>query len=278
MGLLALAGGGWALYEYYQRRKILKKLHRLTGTSQWETTLNNWAAQARAQDLQKSETFLAELSHELKTPIAILIGYLDTLYQGAWKDEAIAPAFIQKALLQAQRLAVLTQDVLFLAQIERGGWELQIEPVPLEGLVQTLFEELEPLAQRKNIRLEIQALERNLAVEADPTALRLILKNLIENAIQYSNEGQRVWVHWQVQGTQVHIEVGDEGIGIPKQEIPRIFDRFYRVDKSRSRSHGGTGLGLTLVRELLQAHQSQIEVVSEVGKGSIFRFALPLIG
>jgi len=207
-----------------------------------------------------------------------LIGYLDTLHQGAWKDETVALAFIQKALMQAQRLAALTQDVLFLAQIESEGWQLQLEPIPLGEMVQSLFEELEALAQRKNIRLEVMATDRTLAVEADPTALRLILKNLIENAIQYSPEGRRVWVSWQIHHGRVRIEVGDEGIGIPPEEIPRIFDRFYRVDKSRSRSHGGTGLGLTLVRELLQAHRTSIEVTSEVGKGSVFRFELPLVG
>ncbi len=269
---------GWAFYERYQRQKVLRKLFHLLGSRDWEKALHIWALERQAKNPSNSDTFLAELSHELKTPIAILIGYLDTLHQGAWKDEAVAPAFIQKALLQAQRLAALTQDVLFLAQIESGGWSLQVEPIPLEGLVQGIFEELEPLAQRKRIRLELDAPDRNLAVEADPTALRLILKNLIENAIQYTPEGRRVWVHWHLRDNQVQMEVGDEGIGIPAEEIPRIFERFYRVDKSRSRSHGGTGLGLTLVRELLQAHHSPIEVLSEIGKGSRFRFALPLAG
>jgi two-component system phosphate regulon sensor histidine kinase PhoR len=275
---LVLLLGGWALYERYRRQKLLKTLAQLTGTPNWKKTLQTWAAQNRTSDSIKTDTFLAELAHELKTPIAILIGYLDTLSQGAWKDETVAPTFLQKALLQAQRLATLTQDVLFLTQIESGGWQLHLEPVPLEALSQTVWEELEPLAQRKNIRLEIQALDRGIAVEADPAALRLILKNLVENAIQYSPEGRRVWIGWQVLGPQVRIEVGDEGIGIPAEELPRIFDRFYRVDKSRSRAHGGTGLGLTLVRELLQAHHSTIQVRSEVGKGSVFWFELPLAG
>jgi signal transduction histidine kinase len=275
---LVLLLGGWALYERYRRQKLLKTLTQLTGTPNWKKTLQTWAAQNRTPDPIKTETFLAELAHELKTPIAILIGYLDTLSQGAWKDETVAPTFLQKAFLQAQRLAALTQDVLFLAQIESGGWQLQLEPVPLEALSQTIWEELEPLAQRRHIRLEIQASDRGIAVEADATALRLILKNLVENAIQYSPEGRRVWIGWQVLGPQVRIEVGDEGIGIPAEELPRIFDRFYRVDKSRSRAHGGTGLGLTLVRELLQAHHSPIQVRSEVGKGSVFWFELPLAG
>jgi signal transduction histidine kinase len=275
---LVLLLGGWALYERHRRQKLLKTLAQLTGTPNWKKTLQTWATQNKYPDSTKSETFLAELAHELKTPIAILIGYLDTLSQGAWKDEAVAPTFLQKALLQAQRLAALTQDVLFLAQIESGGWQLQLEPVPLEALSQTVWEELEPLAQRKHIRLEIRASDRGIAVEADATALRLILKNLVENAIQYSPEGRRVWIGWQVLGSQVRIEVGDEGIGIPAEELPRIFDRFYRVDKSRSRAHGGTGLGLTLVRELLQAHHSPIQVRSEVGKGSVFWFELPLAG
>jgi len=269
--------GGWALYERSQRKKLSKVFSELTGSSDWERVLRRGAG-GQIQKPARQETFLAELSHELKTPIAILLGYLDTLSQGAWKDEAVALDFIQKALLQAQRLAALVQDVLFLAQIESGGWQLQVEPVPLEATVRTILEELEPLAQRKNIRIEITASDRGLAVEADPTAMRLILKNLIENAIQYSPEGRRVWISWRVQTPAVRIEVGDEGIGIPAEELPRIFERFYRVDKSRSRSHGGTGLGLTLVRELLQAHQSPIQVRSEVGKGSVFWFELPLSG
>ncbi len=277
MALLALLAGGWALYERSQRKKLSKAFSELTGSSDWERGLQQ-GAEGEIQKPARQETFLAELSHELKTPIAILLGYLDTLSQGAWKDEAVALDFIQKALLQAQRLAALVQDVLFLAQIESGGWQLQVEPVPLEATVRTILEELEPLAQRKNIRIEITASDRGLAVEADPTAMRLILKNLIENAIQYSPEGRRVWISWRVQPPVVCIEVGDEGIGIPAEELPRIFERFYRVDKSRSRSHGGTGLGLTLVRELLQAHQSQIQVRSEVGKGSVFWFELPLSG
>ncbi len=269
--------GGWALYERSQRKKLSKTFSELTGSSDWERGLRQ-GAEGQIQKPARQETFLAELSHELKTPIAILLGYLDTLSQGAWKDEAVALDFIQKALLQAQRLAALVQDVLFLAQIESGGWQLQVEPVPLEATIRTILEELEPLAQRKNIRIEITASDRGLAVEADPTAMRLILKNLIENAIQYSPEGRRVWISWRVQTPAVRIEVGDEGIGIPAEELPRIFERFYRVDKSRSRSHGGTGLGLTLVRELLQAHQSPIQVRSEVGKGSVFWFELPLSG
>jgi len=269
--------GGWALYERSQRKKLSKAFSELTGSSDWERVLRRGAG-GQIQKPARQETFLAELSHELKTPIAILLGYLDTLSQGAWKDEAVVLDFIQKALLQAQRLAALVQDVLFLAQIESGGWQLQVEPVPLEATIRTILEELEPLAQRKNIRIEITASDRGLAVEADPTAMRLILKNLIENAIQYSPEGRRVWISWRVQTPAVRIEVGDEGIGIPAEELPRIFERFYRVDKSRSRSHGGTGLGLTLVRELLQAHQSPIQVRSEVGKGSVFWFELPLSG
>ncbi len=224
----------------------------------------------------KEVQFLAELSHELKTPISILIGYLDTLSDGAWRDTAVAPQFIQKALAQAQRLAHLVQDVLFLAQVEQGRWVLSLEPVSLQGLTEELFGELEALAQSKKIRLSIEAQDHNTAVEADPTALRLVLKNLIENAIQYSPEGRRVWVFWTMNGEWVRIGVRDEGEGIAPEHLPHIFERFYRVDKSRSRQSGGTGLGLTLVKELLAAHGSTIQVESQVGQGSVFWFTFKL--
>lgn len=205
-----------------------------------------------------------------------MIGYLDTLAEGAWQDAKVAPHFIQKALAQAQRLAHLVQDVLFLAQIEQGRWVLSLEPVSLQALAEELFEALEALAQRRKIHLAIQSQDHNVAVEADSTALKLVLKNLIENAIQHSPEGGRVWVAWKLEGAWVRIEVRDEGEGIPPEHLPHIFERFYRVDKSRSRQSGGTGLGLTLVRELLAAHGASIQVESQVGQGSVFWFRLKL--
>ncbi len=264
------------MYERRRRLRILRKLRHLTQSADWEKTLDAWAAHLKASPQRETQAFLAELAHELKTPITILIGYLDTLVQGAWQDQKVAPTFLQKALAQAQRLTTLVQDVLFLAQIESGGWVIQTEPIHLESAVREVFAELEALAQQKNLRLELTAQERGIAVEADPAALRLILKNLIENAIRYTPDHRRIWVDWHIEGERVRLRIGDEGVGIPPEEIPRIFDRFYRVDKSRSRAHGGTGLGLTLVRELISAHQTRIEVQSQVGKGSIFTFWLPL--
>lgn len=273
-------GGVWAGYEGYRRRKVEKRLEELLGSSAWESAIQALQHRLRQQEAssQAQQAFLAAVSHELKTPLAILLGYLDTLVQGAWQDQAVLRPFLEKSLAQVHRMNALVQDILLLAQIESGGWLIQPEPVSLYTLLEEVWTELEPLAQPRRIGLlrpphQVQ----DLQVEADPFALHKVFKNLLENAIQYSPEGTPVKVDWQLVagGQTVQITIQDNGIGIPPEHLPHIFDRFYRVDKSRSRQHGGTGLGLALVKELLEAHGQPIHVESAPGKGTRFWFFLP---
>lgn len=281
-GLSLVAGGAllWGYYEYRRRHLMEKKLYALLATESWESALN--ALHHRARQCEEStraqQAFLAEVSHELKTPLNILLGYLDTLAQGAWQDEKVALPFLEKALAQVHRMNSLVQDILLLAQIESGGWLIQPEATPLYPLLEEVWSELEPLARKKQIALRKPPLDlQDLAVEADPYALRKVFKNLLENAIQYSPEGRTITVIWEPtpDRKRVRISIQDEGIGIPAEHLPHIFERFYRVDKSRSRQSGGTGLGLSIVRELIEAHGERISVRSQVGSGTAFSFTLP---
>lgn len=280
LGALTVGSMAWGAYQWRQRRRIEATLQTLLATEAWESTLKALLHRSKQYEefARVQQAFLAEVSHELKTPLNILLGYLDTLAQGAWRDEKVAPVFLEKALAQIHRMDTLVQDILLLAQIESGGWLVQPEATLLYPLLEEVWSELEPLARKKNIILRQPALEvRDLCVEADPFALRKVFKNLLENAIQYSPEGRSITVAWELtpDKKRVKISIQDEGIGIPEEHLPRIFERFYRVDKSRSRQSGGTGLGLSIVKELIEAHGERITVRSKVGSGSVFSFMLP---
>ncbi|MEN2993549.1 MAG: ATP-binding protein [Bacteroidia bacterium] len=278
--LVGLGGLAWGIYQYYRRRALERELTHLLGTSEWRQAVSALLqrAQRKENENSASQVFLAEVSHELKTPLAILLGYLDTLEQGGWQDPEILLPFLRKALAQVHRMNALVQDILLLTQIESGNWLIQPEPVLLYPLVEDVWSKLEPLAQKKRLTLRLPSHEvRDLAVEADPLALQKIFKNLLENAIQYSPEGKTVTIGWEPlpQTHRVKVWIADEGIGIPAQHLPHIFKRFYRVDKSRSRQSGGTGLGLAIVQELIEAHGQTITVESQEGVGTRFTFYLP---
>lgn len=280
LSLLTVGSIAWGVYQWRQRRRMEATLQTLLATDAWESTLKALLHRTKQYEefTRTQQAFLAEVSHELKTPLNILLGYLDTLAQGAWRDEKVAPTFLEKALAQIHRMDTLVQDILLLAQIESGGWLIQPEATLLYPLLEEVWSELEPLARKKNISLRKPALDvRDLCVEADPFALRKVFKNLLENAIQYSPEGRSITVTWELTSdkNRVMISIQDEGVGIPEEHLPRIFDRFYRVDKSRSRQSGGTGLGLSIVKELIEAHGERITVRSQVGSGSVFSFMLP---
>lgn len=277
---IAVACAAWAFYERIKRQQLEKKLQATLGTSQWHTALHALLHRLRQQEAttQAQQAFLSALSHELKTPLTILLGYLDTLVQGAYKDPEVLKPFLEKALAQVHRMNALVQDTLLLAQIETGGWSLQPEPTPLYPLLEEVWDELEPLWRAKRIALRRPPHHlQDLTVEADPFALRKVFKNLLENAILYSPEGTTITVSWTYhpKDSRITLSIQDEGMGIPPEHLPHIFDRFYRVDKSRSRQSGGTGLGLSIVKELIEAHGARITVESTVGRGTTFTFSLP---
>jgi two-component system, OmpR family, phosphate regulon sensor histidine kinase PhoR len=233
----------------------------------------------RKLERMRSE-FVANVSHELKTPIAAVQGFAETLLTGGVKDEETARSFLQIIYDEGDRLNRLIGDILELSKIESRRVPLAFEPIELRPLFESLFDVLQTSADKKSILLMLEVPE-GLFMEGDEDRLRQIFMNLLSNAISYTPEGGRVKVTTQVldveEEEKIRFVVSDTGIGIPKKDLPRIFERFYRVDKARSRSSGGTGLGLSIVKHLVDLNHGTIRVESKVGEGSSFILDLPVV-
>jgi PAS domain S-box len=230
----------------------------------------------RRLERMRSE-FVANVSHELKTPIAAVKGFAETLLGGAVKDEETARSFLQIIYDESDRLNRLIGDILELSKIESRRVPLMFSPVELESFMAKTITLMEAEAARKGIGLSM-TVEPGLYVEADEDRLRQIIMNLLSNGINYTPEGGRVSVSAEAAGEDhIRIRISDSGIGIPKKDLPRIFERFYRVDKARSRSSGGTGLGLSIVKHLVELHKGTIAVTSTVGVGTTFTIELPVL-
>ncbi|MEJ5338841.1 MAG: ATP-binding protein [Aquificaceae bacterium] len=217
--------------------------------------------------------FVANVSHELKTPIAVLKSLLETLYEEEDREEK--RAFLEKALKRVEDMRRLVEDLLILTKLESGEERIKREEIDLRVLVEEVYDLLEPQAQEREVEL-LNSVEHGFKVKGDWDKLFLLLKNLVDNAIKYNRSGGRVEVRAKRVDPQVQIEVEDTGIGIPREHLPFIFERFYRVDPSRSRDLGGTGLGLSIVKHIALSHGGKIEVMSKEGKGSLFTVYLPL--
>jgi two-component system phosphate regulon sensor histidine kinase PhoR len=220
--------------------------------------------------------FVANVSHELKTPLSAIKGYAETLLSGALEDKENAKNFLSIIDRHADRLHQIVQDLLDLSRIESAQYELRLEKIPLASLVEELNGTFQKELDQKKI-----AWKASLGVEsvwADPTALRQILSNLCDNAIKYSSSEGGLEIKIEPSGSGVLACVQDSGPGISPEHLPRIFERFYRVDSSRSRQLGGTGLGLSIVKHLVQLHGGEVWAESEIGKGSCFYFTIPQRG
>lgn len=230
----------------------------------------------RRLERMRSE-FVANVSHELKTPITAVKGFAETLLGGAVKDEETTRSFLQIIYDESDRLNRLIGDILELSKVESRRVPLVFSPVEVDSFVSKTVKLLEAEAERKKITVHMN-IEQGLYVEADEDRLRQIIMNLLSNGINYTPEGGRVSIKIEGKGEDhIHIEISDSGIGIPKKDLPRIFERFYRVDKARSRSSGGTGLGLSIVKHLVELHKGTISVTSTVGSGSTFIIELPVL-
>ncbi|WP_337099042.1 two-component system histidine kinase PnpS [Paenibacillus sp. YIM B09110] len=230
----------------------------------------------RRLERMRSE-FVANVSHELKTPIAAVKGFAETLLGGVVKDEETARSFLQIIFDESDRLNRLIGDILELSKIESRRVPLIFSPIELDSFVSKTVTLLESEAARKNIKLHMQ-IEPGLYMEADEDRLRQIMMNVLANGINYTPEGGRVSIKVHARGEEhIHFQISDSGIGIPKKDLPRIFERFYRVDKARSRSSGGTGLGLSIVKHLVELHKGTITVESTVGVGTTFDIELPVL-
>ena len=222
------------------------------------------------------QDFVANASHELKTPLAAIKAYTETLLDGALHDDAVNARFLTQIDEQADRLNQLIQDLLSLARIEAGASAFHHGPLRLGPVVRKIVEAHRSRAEATDLRFEPDLPDGDgPLVRADEEAIRQVLDNLIDNALKYTPEGGRVAVACRVAVDRVTIEVLDTGIGIPRDDLPRVFERFYRVDKARSREMGGTGLGLSIVKNLVNTLGGQIAVESRPGQGSTFRVTLP---
>lgn len=230
--------------------------------------------------------FAANVSHELRTPVAAIRGFAETLQAGALNDPEAAASFLQIIIDESHRLGRLIEDILDLSKIESKQVSMQFAPVELGSFIEKTIGTIQPAADKSKIRLDWKV-EEDLHIEADEDKLRQILLNLLSNAITYTPEGGSVSVEAFVVPSgrsgrggdeeRVRIEVRDTGIGIPRKDLPRLFERFYRVDKARSRGSGGTGLGLSIVKHLVDLHHGTIEVDSKPGAGSVFTVELPIL-
>jgi two-component system phosphate regulon sensor histidine kinase PhoR len=229
----------------------------------------------RLKELERiRQDFVANVSHELRTPLTTIKGYAETLLEGALKEE-VAFQFVQVIKRHSDRLTKIVEDLLTLSKIELEEFQLKIEPLPFPELAEDVLRYTQEAAEKKKISISLEV-PTPMMVKADRHYLEQILINLIENAIKYGREGGKVIVS-AVQKDQREIEVSvrDNGIGIPKEDLPRIFERFYRVDKGRSQELGGTGLGLSIVKHLVQTHGGRVWAESQLGEGSTFYFTLP---
>jgi two-component system, OmpR family, phosphate regulon sensor histidine kinase PhoR len=222
---------------------------------------------------QMRKDFVANVSHELKTPITSIKGFSETLLDGAMHDQKALESFLTIILKESDRLQSLIQDLLELSKIEKQGFEMSFQPVDLSQLISEVLAILEGKAQEKEISIIFEPVPLSVA-EVDSYRIKQVFINLITNAISYTPNGGTVEVKTTQTNEKIVVTVADNGIGIEPEEIPRIFERFYRVDKARSRNSGGTGLGLAIVKHLIEAHKGTIEVTSEVDKGTTFTVTL----
>jgi two-component system phosphate regulon sensor histidine kinase PhoR len=232
----------------------------------------------RVADMRRD--FVANVSHELKTPLAAIRGYAETLRDGALEEPPTARRFMDRILVQCRRLQALLDDLLTLSRLESlASQATEREPVELKAILVRAAEVLSAAARERQVRIEVDAADGVPPVLGDPDGLERLVLNLADNAVKYNRPDGCVKLRlFQSDGPPATavVEVTDSGIGIPQDALSRIFERFYRVDKGRSREEGGTGLGLAIVKHVAQAHGGQVEVESRIGKGSTFRVKLPL--
>jgi two-component system phosphate regulon sensor histidine kinase PhoR len=230
----------------------------------------------RLKELEKiRQDFVANVSHELRTPLTTIKGYAETLLEGALREE-VAPQFVQVIKRHADRLTKIVEDLLMLSKIESKEFHLKIEAIPVQELIHDVLDYIKEAAEKKKISISPSEIPSSLILEADRNYLEQVFTNLLDNAIKYSPERGMITIS-AVEKNQKEIQfsIKDNGIGIPRDDLPRIFERFYRVDKGRSQELGGTGLGLSIVKHIIQAHGGRVWAESQPGEGSIFYFTLP---
>ncbi|MBL0224219.1 MAG: HAMP domain-containing protein [Geobacteraceae bacterium] len=231
-------------------------------------------------DLKKAENmrrdFVANVSHELRTPVTIIKGYAETLLDGTLESDPVRAArFVEIISSHSERLTNLINDILTLSSLETKEAILELSPIDVSGTIAKACMLLQERAVQKNIAIVNESIGGSLPrVMADQGRLEQVVVNLLENAIKYTSDGGTVRLFTEDEDTFIRVSVADTGIGIPFKDLPRIFERFYRVDEARTREQGGTGLGLAIVKHIVQLHGGNVSVTSDPGKGSVFSFTL----
>jgi len=218
--------------------------------------------------------FVANVSHELRTPLTTMRSYLEALADGAWKDENIAPHFINVVQTETERMIRLVNDLLNLSKMDSKDYQLNKEVVEFNSFFHRIIDRFE-MSKSQNVKFIRYIPETPYFVEIDTDKLTQVIDNIISNAIKYSPDGGNIRFGFTVQGNMLKVMISDDGMGIPKENLGKIFDRFYRVDKARSRAMGGTGLGLAIAKEMIKAHNGTIWAESEEGVGTTIFFTLP---
>lgn len=224
--------------------------------------------------------FIGDISHELKTPIFAIQGFIETLLNGALEDETVNKEFLRKAMRNVNRLIYLTKDLMEISKLETGELKSEKEIIYLYDTIHEVSESLNYKAQKERVTLVIEEIQKSLQVKADRNQVKQILINLIENGIKYNVPGGKVVVGvqpYKKDPERILLFVQDTGIGIDENDIPRVTERFFRVDKSRSRERGGTGLGLSIVKHIIEAHGEHFFIDSVPNKGSTFSITLKKI-
>tara|TARA_Y100000813_G_C24156600_1_gene349980 strand:- start:576 stop:1583 length:1008 start_codon:yes stop_codon:yes gene_type:complete len=275
---------------FYDRIKVIyKSIYKFKGTSKIteididhvEKEAKEWAdAKEEELDQMKKDDnyrreFIGNVSHELKTPIFNIQGYLQTLIDGGLNDENINLKYLKRANKSVDRMINIIDDLEVISRLETEQDELDFQKFNIVELVHEIFDLMEMKASEMNINLKLKNESQGVTVVADRNKIQQVLMNLVSNSIKYGKDGGDVIIRFFDMHSNMLIEVSDNGIGIAQESLDRLFERFYRVDKNRSREIGGTGLGLAIVKHILEGHNQTINVRSTKGKGSTFSFILP---
>ena len=239
----------------------------------WQVKRDNEILKLKEQENFRRE-FLGNLAHELKTPVFSIQGYILTLLEGGLEDETINKKFLERASISTDRIVSILEDLDQITKLEIDALEMNFESFDILKLASECIETVELLAEEKNIKLNLQNATDDIFVNADRKRIAQVLTNLLNNSISYGKENGTTGISIFVIDDLVTIEVSDDGIGIDESHLSRLFERFYRVEKSRNRHEGGTGLGLAIVKHVIDSHQQKISAKSSLGKGSQFTFSL----
>jgi two-component system phosphate regulon sensor histidine kinase PhoR len=228
----------------------------------------------RLKHLERTrQEFVANVSHELRTPLSLIKGYVETLLDGAKDDPVVQTKFLETIQRNAERLRFLIEDLLTISELESGNMRMNLQPVELRRLAEKILDDFKTRAAARRMTLTNAVPELFAAVDAD--RFQQVIGNLVDNAIKYGRNDGHVTISAHSNNGTIELCIQDDGPGIPSESLERIFERFYRVDKARSREQGGTGLGLSIVKHIVQGHGGRVWARSEPGKGAAFYFTLP---